>query len=319
MTLEVKELTRLFERMLLIRQFEELSEKLYKAGKIGGSIHLGIGQEAIAVGVCDVLTDSDRIVATYRCRPQSIAKGADPARVLAEMLGKATGVCGGLGGPMHITDIAHGILPANAIVGAGVPIAAGVALAAQIDQRADIAVAFFGEGATNQGVVLETMNMAALWKLPLLLLCENNVYAEMTPFHESVALNDLGRRAEGFGIPAVRIDGNDIEAVRAAADNAVRSIRGGGGPIFLEADTYRFSGHMVGDQNMYRTKEEMDRARLRDPLLLAEQRLRNEHHFDDAAMDEIRDRVGQEINRTTDFAESSERPTLSSALEVTYA
>lgn len=314
---ETTGLMSLYERMLFIRRFEETSEKLYLAGKVSGSIHLGIGQEAIAVGVCSVLNRDDYISSTYRSRPQALAKGADPGRVLAEMLGRATGVCRGIGGPMHITDVENGVLVANAIVGAGVPIAAGAALRAKVDRTGQVSVVFFGEGATNQGVMLETLNLAALWRLPLVLVCENNTYAEMTPFADSVSVNDLGRRAEAFGVGAVRVDGNDVEAVIATALDAVAKARSGEGPVFLEADTYRFSGHMVGDPNTYRSKQEIADKRLRDPLVLAAARLRDTGVSDDQ-LDDVHRQVEEHIAQVVAFAEGSPYADLEFARRVTY-
>lgn len=314
---EMTGLLSLYEQMLFIRRFEETSEKLYLAGKVSGSIHLGIGQEAIAVGVCSVLNRDDYISSTYRSRPQALAKGADPGRVLAEMLGRATGVCRGIGGPMHITDVENGVLVANAIVGAGVPIAAGAALRAKMDRTGQVSVAFFGEGATNQGVLLETLNLAALWRLPLVLVCENNGYAEMTPFADSVSVNDLGRRAEAFGVDAVRVDGNDVEAVIATALDAVAKARSGEGPVFLEAETYRFSGHMVGDPNTYRSMQEIADKRLRDPLVLATARLSDAGVSDDQ-MGDVRRQVEERITQVVAFAEGSPLADLEFARGVTY-
>lgn len=257
----------LYRTLVAIRHFEEIAIELYNDGLFGGSYHSSVGQEAVAAGVCSALDATDGITTTYRGRGQHVAKGADPFRLYAEMLGRTEGYCSGKGGPMHITDRETGILGANGIVGAGVPIAAGAALAAQLDGSDRVAVAFFGDGALNQGVFSETLNLAALWNLPLILVCENNLYAEMTALHLSVKNTDLSGRVAGFGIPAEKVDGNDVDAVRSSALAAVKCAREGGGPTFIEALTYRIHGHMMTDKQNYRTKEEVASWEKKDPLI----------------------------------------------------
>lgn len=255
-----------YRMMAAIRRFEEMAIELYKEGLVGGSYHSYIGQEAVAAGVCAALRQDDYITTTYRGRGQHLAKGADPSKLFAEILGRVDGYCGGKGGPMHIADVETGILGANGIVAAGVPIAAGAALSAQMGGGSEVSVAFFGDGAINQGVFSETLNMAALWNLPLLFICENNLYAEMTPLHRSVKNVNLAERAAAFGVHSVIVDGNDVEAVHEAAADAVRRARQGEGPTFIEARTYRLQGHMYGDSEIYRTKEEVASWREKDPI-----------------------------------------------------
>jgi pyruvate dehydrogenase E1 component alpha subunit len=259
--------------MHVIRKFEETIRDLFQQGKIRGSFHPCVGQEATAVGGCWALRQDDYMTCTYRGHGQAIAKGLSVRAAMAEMLGKATGCSKGKGGSMHFTDPSVGLLGANAIVAAGVPHAAGAALAAQLQKKDTVALAFFGEGAVNQGVFLETLNLAVIWKLPLILVCENNLYSEMTPSHETTSVVETHKRASGFGLGSIRIDGNDVEAVYNAVVQAAARARAGGGPTYIEAMTYRLWGHMMGDPEVYRTKEEVGKARENEPILRLGRRL----------------------------------------------
>jgi TPP-dependent pyruvate/acetoin dehydrogenase alpha subunit len=256
---------RLYRTMATIRGFEMSSERLLKRGELTGNVHLSIGQEAVAAGVCDVLRRDDHITTTHRGHGHCIAKGGDPERMFAELLGRATGYCGGKAGSMHIADPATGNLGATAIVGGGMAMAAGAALSAQVRGTDGVAVAFFGEGAVAEGSFHEALNLAAVWDLPLVLVCENNGYAELTPvaLHLRAKVHEL---AAPHGIPGVQVDGNDALAVRAAAETAVARARAGDGPSLLECATYRWSGHYVGDPERYRAAEEVAAWRERDPI-----------------------------------------------------
>jgi len=256
---------RLYRTMATIRGFEMSSERLLKRGELTGNVHLSIGQEAVAAGVCDVLRRDDHITTTHRGHGHCIAKGGDPERMFAELLGRATGYCGGKAGSMHIADPATGNLGATAIVGGGMAMAAGAALSAQVRGTGGVAVAFFGEGAVAEGSFHEALNLAAVWDLPLVLVCENNGYAELTPvaLHLRAKVHEL---AAPHGIPGVQVDGNDALAVRAATETAVARARAGDGPSLLECATYRWSGHYVGDPERYRAAEEVAAWRERDPL-----------------------------------------------------
>jgi TPP-dependent pyruvate/acetoin dehydrogenase alpha subunit len=256
---------RLYRTMAAIRGFETSSERLLKRGELTGNVHLSIGQEAVAAGVCDVLRRDDHITTTHRGHGHCLAKGGDPERMFAELLGRATGYCGGKAGSMHIADPATGNLGATAIVGGGIAMAAGAALSAQVRGTDQVAIAFFGEGAVAEGSFHEALNLAAVWELPLVLVCENNGYAELTPVavHLRAPVHAL---AGPHGIPGVLVDGNDAIAVREAAGAAVARARAGGGPTLLECTTYRWSGHYVGDRERYRSQEEVDAWRARDPL-----------------------------------------------------
>src|SRR5919106_324964 len=262
-----------FRQMLVIRKFEEAIRSLYQQGKIRGSFHPCVGQEATAVGGCWALREDDYMTCTYRGHGQAIAKGLSVRAAMAEMLGKATGCSKGKGGSMHFTDPSVGLLGANAIVGAGVPHAAGAALASQLQKKDNVALAYFGEGAVNQGVFLETLNLAAIWKLPLILVCENNRYSEMTPSHETTSNVETYKRAAAFGIESTQIDGNDLELMYDTVEQAAAKARSGGGPIYIEAMTYRLWGHMMGDPEVYRTKEEVTQARENEPILRLGRRL----------------------------------------------
>ncbi len=262
-----------YRQMLVIRKFEETIRNLYQQGRIRGSFHPCVGQEATAVGGCWALRHDDYMTCTYRGHGQAIAKGLSVRAGMAEMLGKATGCSKGKGGSMHFTDPSVGLLGANAIVAAGIPHAAGAALASQLQKKDNVALAYFGEGAVNQGVFLETLNLASIWKLPLILVCENNLYSEMTPSHETTSNVETYKRAAAFGFDAIQIDGNDIELVYNTVEQAAAKARSGEGPIYIEAMTYRLWGHMMGDPEVYRTKEEVAGARENEPILRLGHRL----------------------------------------------
>ena len=256
----------LYRSMLVIRECEMQLNDLFAKNQFPGYIHSYLGQEACAVGICAGLNDTDYIVSNHRGRGHYLAKGMALKPMIAEMLGKATGICGGRGGEMHAADPALGILGGNGIVGAGMPIGAGAALAAQMDGTGAVAVVFFGEGASNNGSFGETLNVAAAWKLPLILVCENNLYAEMTPFADTVAQPDVAARAAGYGVASEIVDGNDVLAVRAAADRAVHRARAGTGPTLIELKTYRWGGHFEGDPRKYRSREEEADWKARCPV-----------------------------------------------------
>lgn len=257
----------LYEQMYRIRCFEEVSDNLYTRGLIPGITHLYIGEEAVAVGVCSVLRDDDWITSTHRGHGHCLAKGADVSRMFAELMGRATGYCGGKGGSMHIADQDTGNLGANGIVGGSTAIVAGAGLSAKLRGTDEVAVAFFGDGALGQGQLYESMNMAALWKLPVLYVCENNHYGEYTPNDQTIA-GEILDRARAFGIPSHEVDGQDIREVSRVAGEAVAAARRGDGPSFLQCTTYRYRGHHVGDVDRpYRTQaEEEEWQATRDPL-----------------------------------------------------
>jgi pyruvate dehydrogenase E1 component alpha subunit len=256
----------MYERMRQIRTFEDLAGKNFAAGLIPGFVHLYAGEEAVAVGICSQLTDNDYITSTHRGHGHCIAKGVDIAGMVAELMGKSTGVCKGKGGSMHIADVEKGMLGANGIVGGGIPLACGAALTAKTLGTGGVAVCFFGDGASNQGTFHEGLNLAAIWNLPVVFVCENNGYAEATPVRYHCSASDIANRAAAYEIPGVVVDGLDIMAVYEAAREAIGRARRGDGPTLLEAKTYRFYGHFQGDQVTYRTAEELESYKERDPI-----------------------------------------------------
>lgn len=262
-----------YARMVLIRHFFARCTALHDRGEIRGSIHLGVGQEAVAVGVCSVLAEEDAITTTYRGHHHALAMGTSARAILAEMCGRVTGCCGGLGGSLHLADASVGNLGANAIVGANVPIAVGAGLARRLSGSRGVAVAFFGDGAVNQGAAMEAMNLAAVWNLPVLFVCENNQYSEMTPARDMIRTETIADRARGLGIDSSTADGMDVEEVRHVATTAIERLRDGAGPVFVEFETYRFSGHYHGDPETLRSQDEIAAWRARDPLELARRRL----------------------------------------------
>ncbi|HEX8975964.1 MAG TPA: thiamine pyrophosphate-dependent dehydrogenase E1 component subunit alpha [Solirubrobacteraceae bacterium] len=260
-----------YARMLLIRQFEAAIHRLFLRGEVHGTTHLYAGQEAVAVGVCMALEPGDYAAGTYRGHGHALAKGTDPEPLIAEMLGRATGVCGGRAGSMNVIDLEHGLVGCYGIVGGSIAAALGAGLSAKRQGR--VAVCFFGDGATNQAYFHECLNLAAIQSLPVVFVCENNLYAEFTPLADATAGADIAARGAAYGVPSAVVDGNDLWAVRAAAAEAVGRARGGQGPTLLECKTYRHYGHSKSDPAPYRTKEEVEAWFERDPLKLARTRL----------------------------------------------
>lgn len=299
---------RAWYRMSQIRAFEEVSIEMYKQGLMGGSLHSYMGQEAVATGCGLHLNADDYMTMTYRGRGQALAKGADPFRLFAEMLGRVSGYCKGKGGPMHIASGDIGMLGANGIVGGGIPIAVGAAMTAKRRGRGQVAVTFFGDGAVNQGVFFESLNLAAVLQLPVIFVCENNLYAEMTPIRLSVRNEHLAERGFACRVPSVVVDGNDILAVYAAAGEAVGRARNGGGPALIEAKTYRLMGHMFGDTESYRTREEVAEWRKRDPLLVYRERCAAEGWLDAEAIRTIADRAAGDVRTAYERALQEEQP-----------
>jgi pyruvate dehydrogenase E1 component alpha subunit len=257
----------LYRRMTAIRLFEEKAGELFLAGELPGFVHLYVGEEAIAVGVCATLSETDFITSTHRGHGHCIAKGAQIERMMAEIFGKRTGYCKGKGGSMHIADFSIGMLGANGVVGGGYNLAVGAALAAKMRNSGQIAVCFFGDGASNRGTFHEALNMAAVWKLPVIFVNENNQWASTTPYQTTTAVRDIADRAASYGIPGVVVDGNNVFEVYKTAKTAVEMARHGHGPTLIEAKTYRIKGHFVGDPEMYRTKAEVqEQFEKNDPL-----------------------------------------------------
>lgn len=266
MNLDPPTLAHAYEMMSIIRGFELRAEKLFAEGAIRGSTHLAIGQEAVAVGARLGLEDGDLVAPTYRGHAYALAWGMPVAAAVGELLGRATGSNRGRGGSKHFSDVGRGVLPGNAIVAAALPIACGTALAAKLDGRRQVSLAPFGEGATNQAAFHEALNLAAIWQLPVIFLCENNLYSEMTPIALMAPMVDMADRAAAYRIPSLVVDGMDLGAVAGAVAAAAERARAGDGPTFIEAKTYRFCGHMPGDTEPYRTRQEVEEWRARDPI-----------------------------------------------------
>jgi len=314
-------LQEMYRRMLIIRTFEETVYDVYSRGIMPGLAHLYTGMEAVAVGVCMNLELTDNITSTHRGHGHLLAKGGDPKRMFAELLGKSAGYNHGKGGSMHIVDMSLGILGANGIVAGGMGIAAGAALSAKVSHTDRISVAFFGDGALNEGLFYETANIASLWKLPLIYVMENNVYGEYTSTARSTAGSGPAR-AEAMGIPAVSVDGNDVLAVYEAARLATSQARAGNGPRFIECCTYRWHGHHMGDQGDtygYRSQDEVDSWMKKDPIDRLRQRLLLEGKIDEATLVTITDQVQQQITDAIEFAKQAPYPDPSEVYTHVYA
>ncbi len=311
----------MYQQMLRIRVFEEHVNQLYTSAKMPGLAHLYIGEEAVAVGVCESLRRDDYITSTHRGHGHCLAKGASINRMFAELLGKEAGYCRGKGGSMHIADPDMGNLGANAIVGGSAGIATGAAMSAKMRGSDQVAVCFFGEGALGQGLLYEVMNMASLWKLPVIYVCENNRYSEYTLYTETAA-GDLQARAAAFGIRTAQVDGQDVRAVLATATDLVAQARQGGGPAFMECRTYRFLGHHVGDidRAFYRSKEEeREWMAQRDPLKLLAQWLVGEQLTATAILEEIEKGVRAEVAAAVEYALNAPYPAASEVDQHVYA
>ena len=314
-------LLHLYRRMVRIRVFEEKVQELHKLGKLPGFVHVYVGEEAVAVGACSVLRDSDHITSTHRGHGHCIAKGADVAPMMAELFGRAEGYCRGKGGSMHIIDTSLGILGANGIVGGGIPMATGSGLADAVLGRDGVTVCFFGDGAANQGVLLEALNLAAIWNLPVIYVCESNQYMEFTPTADLTA-GRIYRRADPFGVPGVEVDGNNVLEVRRTVGEAVKRARRGEGPTLIEAVTYRFSGHSEGESAFvsdYRTEEEVESWKARDPITLFRKLLVSDHGIDATELDTIDAGEQERVKAAVGFAEASPFPAPDEALEHVFA
>ncbi len=313
-----EKLLHLYRQMYLVREFELRAINERRAGLIPGFIHSCVGQEATAVGACAALEPTDVITSTHRGHGHLIAKGGEPKYMMAELAARTTGYCGGKGGSLHMSDFNLGILGANGIVGGGIPIAVGAALAFQQRKEPRVALSFFGDGAANEGAFHEALNLAGLWKLPVIFFCENNLYGEGTPQAKQAPVADLAIRAAGYAMPGVIVDGNDVlavyEATKAAADRA----RAGGGPTLIEGKTYRYRGHYEGDPMVYRSKEEMEAWKLRDPVTGFRARLLAEAGLAEEKLHALEAEVQAMLDTAVAFAAASPKPQPQTALEGVY-
>lgn len=318
-SLPAERLRAMLTTMLLIRAFEEKAEELYGLGRVHGTMHLSIGQEAVAVGVCAALRPDDYILSTHRGHGHCIAKGADVRRMMAEFLGKETGYCRGRGGSMHIADVEGGNLGANGIVAGGLPIATGVGLSIQVRGSGQVCVAFFGDGAANEGAFHESLNLASIWDLPVVFVCENNQYAMSMPVRRSMRVERISDRACAYGIPGCTVDGMDVLAVFEAASEAVARARAGGGPTLLECVTYRYRGHSRSDRQRYRTREEVERWRAQDPIQRLRRHLEGQGVLQPGEFDALASAAREQVEEAVRFAEASPEPDPSTLLEDVYA
>jgi acetoin:2,6-dichlorophenolindophenol oxidoreductase subunit alpha len=315
-SLSSEELRDFFREMLLIRRFEEKVEERFRAGELPGFLHVAIGQEAVAVGVCRALDDGDVIASTHRAHGHTLARGTHPNEVMAELYGKLEGCSHGYGGSMHLYDVERGNLGANAVVGGGLPAIVGAALAFQFREEPRVGVAFFGDGATNIGTFHESLNLAQLWRVPTVFVCENNHWAESTPAKQHVPIEDLSKRAGAFGMKAKTVDGQDVEAVYAATVEALEHAREGKGPFFLHVETHRLTGHYVGDPQVYRPKDELQKLRkTQDPI----DKLRTRLELSDEEFDEVDREVVEMVEAAVEFAKNGTDPKPDDALKNVYA
>jgi pyruvate dehydrogenase E1 component alpha subunit len=305
-----------FREMLLIRRFEEQVEERFRAGELPGFLHVAIGQEAVAVGVCRALEEGDVIASTHRAHGHTLAKGTHPNELMAELYGKLEGCSHGYGGSMHLYDVERGNLGANAVVGGGLPAVVGAALAFKFRDEPRVAVAFFGDGATNIGTTHEALNLAQLWNVPAVFVCENNHWAESTPASQHAPIKDLAKRAVAYGMESMTVDGQNLREVYEGAVNAVEHARSGRGPVFLLANTYRLTGHYIGDPQVYRPKGELQELReTQDPI----EKTRAELEFSDEEFEELDREVTELVEGSVEFAKNGTDPKPEDALKNVYA
>jgi pyruvate dehydrogenase E1 component alpha subunit len=309
-----------YREMLLIRRFEEKAAEMYALGKIGGFCHLYIGEEAVAVGAIAATRPEDYIITAYRDHGHALARGCDPKRVMAELYGKATGVSKGKGGSMHLFDVSRHFMGGYAIVGGHLPLAAGIAFAIKYRKADQVVLCFFGEGSVPNGVFHETMNMASLWRLPVVFICENNRFGMGTPVERASALYDIAYAAKGYNMPFHHVDGMNVLDVYQNMTKIVEAVRTAKRPIFVEARTYRYMGHSMADpaHGHYRTKEEIDEQKKRDAILVLQQQLLEEKALDEGKIKKIEEEVKNIVLESIDFAEKSPEPALSSMYEDIY-
>ncbi|MGI6162201.1 MAG: thiamine pyrophosphate-dependent dehydrogenase E1 component subunit alpha [Christensenellales bacterium] len=317
-TMNKERMLDIYERMQSIRQFEEKAIELYESDIVRGSLHLYVGQEAIAATICSFLSKDDYITSTHRGHGHIIAKGVPLDGAMAELLGKEGGVCKGRGGSMHITDMDVGILGANGIVGGGIPIALGSALKSSYRNDKSVTVCFFGDGASNEGTFHEALNLASVWKLPVVFVCENNGYGMSVPASESTSVIDIASRATGYNMPGVVIDGNDVFAISEAADEAIKRAREGKGPSLLECKTYRWYGHWWGDPQPYRTREEVEVWKTKCPIQRMQVAMLQSEQISEDEIAKIEADVSSKVEQACAFAQNSPFPDPNTLLDNVY-
>ncbi len=320
--MEREDLLSLYRQMLLIRRFEEKSAEMYALAKIAGFLHLYIGEEAVAVGAIAAIRPDDYVISAYRDHGHCLARGSDPGKVMAELFGKTTGLCKGKGGSMHLVDAERNFMGGYAIVGGHLPLAAGLAFAIKYQKRDQVVLCFFGEGALPSGQAHEAFNLAALWNLPVIFICENNRYAMGTPITRGVALyTNVAETARSYGIEAAQVDGMEVLAVRSLMRDIVKKVRSSPQSYFIEATTYRFMGHSMADpaHGHYRTKDEVEQERKRDPLLLLRQTMLTAGLAADADFKQLEQNIREQVERATRFADESPFPAAAELYNDVYA
>ncbi len=313
-----REALEILEKMMLIRRFEERAQEMYMKAKVGGFLHLSIGEEATIVGATSVLEDHDYLISTYREHGQAIARGTPPKVVMAELFGREGGTSRGRGGSMHLFDLERRFMGGYGIVGGNLPLAAGIALASDYRGEDSVTLCMFGDGASNQGTFGETMNIAALWKLPVVFMVVNNQYGMGTALERHSAVTDLSKKAQCFGVPGERVDGMDVVAVRECVAEAVRVAREERRPSLVESLTYRFRGHSAADPEVYRSKEEVAEWRKRDPVVSFAELLKEQGWIEDAGIEELDRKATEIVDRAVEFAEASPEPALESLYDNVY-
>lgn len=308
----------LLRMMLKIRIFEDNVVKLFAGGELNGDIHSYAGEEAVAAGVCSNLTENDYITSTHRCHGHCIAKGVDIKDMMAELYGKETGCCKGRGGSMHIADASKGVLSANGIVGGGIPTAMGAALGSQYQNNGRVSVSFFGDGATGQGGFHESINLAAVWKLPIIFVCENNLYAQSTSITRNSPVQDIADRAKAYNIPGVIVDGMDVLDVYKKMNKIIKDARNGKGPVLVEAKTYRYKGHWEGDPLLYRTKDEVEKWKKKDPIDRLKKELLKENILKESDINNMKNEITAEIYGAIEFARKSPEPLKETAFDYIF-
>ena len=308
----------IYNKMNEIRNFELTALELFEENKLRGSVHLYIGEEAVAATICSSLRDEDYITSTHRGHGHCIAKGAELDKAMAELMGKATGYCRGRGGSMHIADLTKGNLGANGIVGGGLPIATGAALASKMRGQDRVAVSFFGDGASNEGTFHESLNLASLWKLPIIFVCENNGFGISVPAWQSTSVENISDRAHGYNMPGETVDGNDVNAVDEAFQRALKRAKAGEGPTLIECKTYRWMGHWIGDPQLYRTREEVEAWKEKCPIKRYRAYLLENGIASEEELGEIESRTKAAVDAAAEFAMNSPEPDPAGVLEDVY-
>jgi pyruvate dehydrogenase E1 component alpha subunit len=311
-------LSEMLLKMYKIRLLEEEIEKLYRQGLVRGGIHFYIGEEAVAVGACSAIETTDYVISTHRGHGHCVAKGGNLNEMMAELLGRETGYCKGRGGSMHLAAVNIGLLSCSGIVGGGIPMSAGAAFSSQYRGTKQVTLSFFGDGASNQGSFHETLNLAAVWKLPVVFICENNLFGITVPVSKSTSVKDIADRAAAYGIPGHIADGMDVLNVHEAVRKAVDRARNGYGPSLVECKTYRFKGHWVDDPVVYRTEKEVAEWRKKDPILTFRKKLLAEDEFSEADLDNLKKQAEKEIAAAVDFAQNSPFPAAGDVTQYVY-